>query len=481
MAKVILISPPYVDLYGKLSKAAGRYFPLGIGYIASYLRRYGGHDVRMYEPEAQGLSYADLAGIIKAFAPDVIGLTCSTPNFARALELARIGREHSAAKIVMGGVHASAVPEFIAGRHADLIDYVVVGEGEATMLELVNALQGGSGMERIPGLAFRADGTAKRTECRPFIEDLDSIPFPARDLIPQDLFVPNLHNARHRKCASILTSRGCPFNCSFCASRIVSGRKYRMHSAEYVLEEMEMLKKDYGVRQLTITDDTFTINRERLEKVCKGMIDRRLDLEWFCFSQVTVVDREVLTLMKRAGCYNIGFGVESADESILKWMGKPIKPERAREAVRTANKAGLKTQAFYIFGSPGETREQMERTIEFANRVDATLAFFNMLVPYPGTKEFSHFFAGVPLEDIEWKDFVAVGEQCVLKNSTVPPKEIEKLIAKANIRYYLRPKRLLSLLYHIRTLYELSNYVKGGLGLLKQVAAWINRSRDKKA
>jgi radical SAM superfamily enzyme YgiQ (UPF0313 family) len=205
------------------------------------------------------------------------------------------------------------------------------------------------------------------------------------------------------------------------------------------------------------------------------MIERKLNLEWFCFSQVTVVDKEILALMKRAGCYNIGFGVESADESILKWMGKPIKPERALEAVRTANQAGLKTQAFYIFGSPGETREQMERTIAFADRVNATLAFFNMLVPYPGTKEFLHFFSGVPLENITWENFVAVGEQCVLKNSTVPPKEIEKLIAQANIRYYVNPVRVFRLLFHIRTMYELLNYMKGGLGLFKQVVKWLGK------
>lgn len=475
MAKILLLSPPYLDLYGRLSKAAGRYFPLGLGYIASYLRRYGGHEVRMYEPEAQNLSSADLAAIIKAAVPDVIGLTCSTPNFTRALELAKIGRQYSDARIVLGGVHASALPEFITEHYSAIIDYVVVGEGEATMLELANALASNAGADNLPGLVFKRGGNIVNTGCRPFIEDLDSIPFPARDLIPQGLFMPNLHNARYKKCLSILTSRGCPFNCSFCASRIVSGKKYRMHSAEYVLEEMEMLKKDYHARQLIITDDTFTINRDRLAAICEGMIERRLDLAWFCFSQVGVADRSMLALMKRAGCYSIGFGVESAEESVLAWMGKPIKPARALEAVRAANEVGMKTQAFYIFGSPGETRKQMEHTVQFAQEVNSTLAFFNMLVPYPGTREFTHFFAGVPLKDIEWRSFVAVGERCVLKNSTVPPNDIERLIANANIRYYARPKRLLGLLRHIGTFYEFCNYIKGGIGLIRQVAKWCTR------
>jgi len=473
VAKVILISPPYVDLYGKLSKAAGRYFPLGLGYIASYLRTCGNHDVTMYEPEAQKLRYEDIAHLIKKNTPDVVGLTCSTPNFFRALELAEIARENSHAKIVLGGVHASALPEFIMSSYSDLIDCVVVGEGELTMLELVNAYENSKNIDDVKGVVLLKDGKVVRNECRQFVEDLDSIPFPARDLIPQSLFVPNLHNARYRNCVSILTSRGCPFNCSFCASRVVSGKKYRMHSAEYVLEEMAMLKREYRAEQLLITDDTFTINHERLEQICRGMIDRRLDLKWFCFSQVNVVNRKILTMMKKAGCYNIGFGVESADEEILRRMGKPIKPEKALEAVRMANEIGLKTQAFYIFGSPGETKEQMEATVRFAKKIESTLAFFNMLVPFPGTKEFEYYFSSVPLKEIEWKNFVAVGEACVLKNATVPPRDIEKLIARANIEYYANPFRLLRLLLQIRTFYELSNYLKGGTGLLQQIAKWF--------
>jgi radical SAM superfamily enzyme YgiQ (UPF0313 family) len=473
MAKVILLSPPYVDLYGKLNKAAGRYFPLGLGYIASFLRKYGSHSVQIYEPEAQSLSYTDLEKIISDNAPDIVGLTCSTPNFFRAIRLARAVKNNSDAKIIIGGVHASALPEFIAEKYPELIDCVVIGEGEITMLELVRAYENNESIEGIRGIVYRNGNKTIRTGTRPFIDELDSIPFPARDLIPQKLFIPNLHNARHRNCSTLLTSRGCPFNCSFCASRIVSGRNYRIHSAEYVLEEMQMLKTDFHARQLLITDDTFTINHERLEKICRGMIDKKLDLEWFCFSQVNSVNREMLSIMKKAGCYNIGFGIESGNEDILRKMGKPIKPEKALEAVRLANETGMKTQAFYIFGTPGETKQQMEETIQFAKKVGATLAFFNMLVPYPGTKDFHHFFSRTPLEKIEWEKFVAVGEQCILTNADVSQKEMEELIATANLEYYMNPRRIANILFHIRTFYEFSNYVKGGISLFKQILKWF--------
>jgi radical SAM superfamily enzyme YgiQ (UPF0313 family) len=473
MAKVLLLSPPYVDLYGKLGKAAGRYFPLGLAYIAAYLRRYGQHEVRMYEPEAQGLSYEDIATLIRRERPDVVGLTTATPNFPRALVLAGLAKKNSEALVVMGGVHASAVPEFIVTNYRHLVDVVVVGEGEETMLELVNSYTNKAELRKIRGIAYLQDDKAVRTPPRPYIEDLDRIPFPARDLVPQDLFVPNAHNARFRRCSAMLTSRGCPYNCSFCAARIVSGQRYRMHSADYVLEEMRMLKKTYGARQLLITDDTFTLNHARLKEICQRMIAERLDLQWFCFSQVTAVNQEVLALIKRAGCYNIGFGVESAAPEILKRMGKNIKPEQAVAAVHLANSAGLKTQAFYVFGTPGETRAQMEQTVRFSEEVDATMAFFNMLVPYPGTRDFDFFFKDIPLAEIAWENFVALGEKCVLGNNPeISPREIEQLLAKANLHYYLKPRRLARLLCHIRSGYELQNHMHGGISFIKQIFAW---------
>lgn len=479
MAKILLLSPSYIDIYGNFKSAAGRYFPLGLGYIASYLIHYGNHDVRLYEPEAQKLSLSDITDIVNDFKPHIVGITCSTANFAQALQLAKMCRAISKAKIVMGGVHVSAIPEFIISENSEWIDCVVIGEGEKTMLELADAYQKDAELNNIQGIIYKKDGQINRTACRPYIEDLDSIPFPARHLIPQNLFFPNMHNARYKGCVTLLTSRGCPFNCSFCAARIVSGTKYRTHSAEYVLEEMALLKKDYNARQLLITDDTFTIDHERLEKICKGMILKKLNLTWFCFAQVTTVNEKILRLMKKAGCYSIGFGLESSNEEILKRMGKPISPSKAKEAVRTANRLGIKTQAFYIFGSPGETKEQMLDTIKYSQEVNATMAFYNMLVPFPGTKEFTYFFKDIPLKNINWDEFVAIGEDCVLKNSNVSAREIEKLIGRATMLYYTYPFRFLSLLFHIRTLYEFFNYFKGAIAMGKQLFTWIRKKPSK--
>jgi radical SAM superfamily enzyme YgiQ (UPF0313 family) len=248
-----------------------------------------------------------------------------------------------------------------------------------------------------------------------------------------------------------------------------------VHSADYVLDEMQMLKKDYDARQLIITDDTLTCNRERLEKICKGMIDRKLNLAWFCFSQVTTVDKELLSLMKKAGCYSIGFGLESSSQATLKRLGKSIRPEQAKETIKIANDIGIKTQAFYILGLPGESREEMVDTIQFSKKVNARLAFYNMLVPYPGTREFDLCYSSVSLKDIKWEKFVAIGEDCVVTNSQVSAKEVEQLIADANLQYYLHPARLFNLVRHIRSSYELLNYLHGGLSLLRQILRWSDK------
>lgn len=474
MAKVILISPPYVDMYGPIKSAAGRYFPLGIGYIAAVLRR-AGHAVQLYEPEAQGMTFDSVRELFTREAPDIVGITSATPNFPQAVKLARIVKETRGCPVVLGGIHASALPEYILTQYADCFDFIVIGEGEQTMLELVDALSAGRPTSEIAGLWHAAGGAVHPTAPRKAIEELDALPHPARDLIPQELFAPNAHNARHRRCLTLLTSRGCPFTCSFCASHLTMGRRYRMHSAEYVLEEMQELKDRYGAQQLLITDDTFTINRDRLAAVCEGMIARKLQLDWFCFSQISAVNDEMLELMKRAGCYNIGFGVESASPRILKKMGKPVDLDRCRRVFDRARRLGLKTQAFFVLGTPGEdheTPEEIEQTIKFALELNPTLAFFNMYVPYPGTRDFNMLFQPADLDSMDWSEFVAIGTHSVLRGKSIPAEQLEDALHRAHRQFYGRPSQWLHMLSRIGTVHELWQYAKGGAGLLAQIGAW---------
>ncbi len=437
--KVLLINTPYLDRYGPIKYAAGRYFPLGLGYIAAYLREKGDR-VSICEPEAQGVNVRD---VVKREKPDIVGITSATPNFRDAMWIAYEVKEIGNILVVYGGAHASALPEWIVDNFDGWIDHVVVGEGELAMEEIT-----GSGSDEV---------IIQKSP----IQNLDSLPYPARDLIPQELFYPSMHNRRRKRCATILTSRGCPFNCSFCASFLTMGKKYRTHSAEYVVSEILHLKSAYGIQQLIINDDTFTLNRERLVKICELMIRENLNIEWFCFSQIPNMNVEILNLMRRAGCYNIGFGVESADWFLRKDMGgKVFKNLKCREVFDAANAAGMKTQAFFVFGESSD----VDADVKFAKSLNPTLVFFNMLMPFPGTREFDRIYGDTDPGEIDWENFVAIGTQAIVGDP--------KALYRANLKFYLRVKQVIHLLSKIRTWHEFTSYCRGGIGLILQMIRW---------
>ncbi|MBL7197448.1 MAG: cobalamin-dependent protein [Candidatus Omnitrophica bacterium] len=470
MFKIILISAPYIDLYGPIKIAAGRYFPLGLGYIAAFLKK-NGFQVLILEPEAQNLNYETIGKILATEKPDVVGISSATPNFNNAIKLAKIAKKSCNCKVVYGGVHASALPEFIMNNYHELIDFLVSGEGEYTMFELSVCLKNKESPFNVKGLYFYHNGKVIKTLTRPFIKNIDELPFPDRDLIPYHLFKPNMYSIRYKRCFSMLTSRGCPYGCSFCASYLTMGKQYRTHSAEYVIDEMIYLKNKYNAQQLIINDDSFTLDRNRLIKICENMSKKKLNLNFFCFSQINVVDKEILKLMKSAGCYNIGFGVESASSQVLQSMNKKVPLEKCKEVISAANQLGMKTQAYFIFGKEGETAENIKETIQYAIELNPTLAFFNMLVPYPGTKDFNYFFRNIKLDAIEWNNFVAIGTKSVFEQTCCRNINLEKMIYNANLKFYFRPTKLFHLLTKIKTLYELQAYFKGGLGLILQMAS----------
>ncbi|MGE5392047.1 MAG: B12-binding domain-containing radical SAM protein [Deltaproteobacteria bacterium] len=474
--KVLLINAPYIDIYGPIKKAAGTYFPLGIGYIASYIRQFD-ISVKLVDPQAQHLDDKDITDIIKEEQFDLIGISSATPEFYNAVNIAKLTRDNSPqTSIILGGCHASAMPEGILEEYHELFDFICIGEGEITVLEVCKLLGGELPDKRqIRGIAFWDKETAQtvRTEAREYITDLDMLPYPARDLVDMSLYHAHAHNARSNNTFQIITSRGCPFQCTFCASGLTLGKKYRMHSPEYIVSEIEFLMEQYGARHFLIQDDTFTINKARLKKTCEMIISKGLDIEWFCFSQVSVVDKETLELMKRAGCYSIGFGVESADETVLSNICKSIKPAQAENAIKMANSLGYKTQAFFIFGNEGDSKETINKTIRFALRSNPTLAFFNILVPYPGTEVFRKFMSEQPIQEIHWSDFVAIGVNPVGNIGELSKRNLQLLVLKANLLFYGRPTQIIRIIKTIKTKFEFTEYFRGSIGLFLQMISWF--------
>ena len=470
--KVLLINAPYVEGYGALKLAAGRYFPLGLGYIAAVLKQ-NGFDVRLVDPEAESLGFADLEKMISNWKPLVVGVSSATPNFNNAMKIAKITKNvcHDSI-VVIGGIHASALPEFVLLKSAD-VDVVVIGEGENTMLELCNhAKDGKVSYGDIAGIAYRDGAHAKRTPSRSFITDIDTIPLPARELVNLKLFYPNLFNAKRRVSAGMITSRGCPFKCYFCASHITMGAGYRSHSAKRVYDEIEMLVKKHGVELIIFLDDTFTFDKKRVREICELILKNRLRFEWNCLGRVSDVNEDLLRLMKKAGCYSIAYGVESGDEKTLSTMKKGITIDQIRAAFSLSKKVGLRTQAFFVFGNKGETMEAIDRSIKLAKELNPLIAFFNILTPYPGTKAFEDMGIINNIESIDnWEDFVSIGPKAAFAGK-LSKEELTSSVYRANKEFYLRLSQLARIGLSLRTFYEFSQYLKGGLALIAQMAIW---------
>jgi len=468
---IVLINAPYLDIYGSLNVGKNFNFPLGIGYIAGMLKK-NGHTVAILEPEIYEMTAEDVVDYIKERSADIVGITCATANFKGAEKLARHIKEKLGTFTVIGGVHASSVPEQILLNYPQF-DAAVIGEGEYTMLEMCEALEKDrDNLSQVNGIMFRQKGEIIKTPPRPFIENLDELPFPARELVDLNNYRPQVHLDRGKKSATMITSRGCPAHCTFCASFKTLGFKFRAHSPEYVVSEIEHLVKNYNIEHVIFVDDTFTIQPERVKKICNLMIEKNLKIDWYCFARVVPISKEILQLMKKAGCFSLLFGVESADPQVLKNVKKGITPEQATKAFELSNELGFKTIATFILGLPGDTKETIEKTINFAVKLKPTIASFNRLVPFPGTEIYETYYQSKFEDGKHWDDFVPKAANPVIELEGVSTQALQKLTNVAYMRFYLRPSQIVKILLSIKTFGEFRAYMRGAYGLFRRMAQW---------
>lgn len=475
--KICLINTPYKDMYGPIKTGIGYYFPIGLGYIASVLLKKG-NDVILLDPEVENLNYEGIKSFLKKNSPDIIGISCATPNFMNASDIAKMIKKEFNIPVVLGGVHASALPNQIIKNHPEF-DILTIGEGEFSFSEICDYYENKiKSLEDINGIAYKDKFGIKKTKPRRLIENIDSLPFPARHLVDMTKYKLSVHVDLGKKSVTILTSRGCPFQCTYCASYLTMGKGFRVHSAEYVIKEIEHLMNDYDIKHMVIQDDTFTINKRRVEKICKALIRKKLKIDWYCFARVDTVSKDMLALMKKSGCYSIGYGIESADETILKNIKKNITLDQCKKALKASNELGLRTLAFFMFGNPGETRESIEKTIRFAKELKPDLAFFNSLIPYPGTEVYNTHYRTKFESSESWKDFVAIGVNPVVELENLSAKDIQRYAYKANMQFYLRPLHIWHLASQLRNFSELKVYINGVYSLLKQCFSLKKKSEN---
>jgi len=395
-----LIYPPF-SVEERYARKVGRGIggnlpPLGIASLAAWVREKG-FSVGLFDAIALRLSDEDLVGRVQAAAPRVIGFSALTGNFHRAAACAKKLRDRFPdVLIVIGGHHATIAPVDALGE-APGIDLAVIGEGERPLLELLTRyreagwqrsgfLENRSRLDELRGIAYRSGDGVVVTPPGLRIENLDSLPFPARDLLPMQDYLP-LPNQYLRKPVVHMTAiRGCPFACSFCSNNAVFGRTIRCKSPARVVEEIAHVMERYGAREISFWDDTMTANRDWMIAFCDELLRRRLDITWTGYARANTVDLPLLRKMKQAGCWNLFYGFEAGDQQLLDNVGKGIPLETMRQAAKWTQEAGIEVRGSFMLALPGETPELARKTIRFAIELDVDYAQFCITTPYPGTR-----------------------------------------------------------------------------------------------
>lgn len=366
--RVLLVNPPITFAQRKrMGPVVNNLFynspPLGLCYLAAVLEE-NNITVRILDAAVEGLETAGVMQHYSKFRPDIVGITSTTYSFQSAVSIAMtIKKENPSIRIIIGGSHVSADPE--SSFLYNCFDVGVIGEGEITLLELIKSWDGKKDLREVSGIVFRRDSELYLTKPRDYIENLDTLPFPSRHLIPMELYQPQPNDERARPKISMISSRGCPFDCIFC-DKNVFGKKYRSFSPEYIVSEMEYLIDNFGAKDIAFLDSCFTVNKERVESIILEMNKRQLGMSWTCTARADVVTRELLDKMKKAGCWRIRLGIESGDEEVLGFIKKGITRKQVQDATGWAAEAGLQPKGFFMIGHLIDTKKSIEETIRFA-------------------------------------------------------------------------------------------------------------------
>ncbi len=406
--------------------------PLGLAYIASVLESMG-HKVRIIDAPTLEMSVEETTRELLSENPDIVGISSVTPTAKSAYRMACLIREaDKGLPVIVGGPHVSFMIKEALGTGC--IDYVAVGEGEYTMAELTDALKGKRDPHLVPGLAYLDGGRPKLTRPRPYIENLDVLPKPARHLLPMDHYT--LFDKPIRM-IHVIASRGCPYGCIYCSTSYFWGRKYRIRSPQLVADEIEEAVDKYRTNIVVFTDDELTLSRRWVYGFLKELEERKLDIYWTCGTRVSSINRDMLVEMAKHGCGTIYYGVESYKDEDLERIRKKISIEQVRRAVEWTKEAGIETAGSFILGFPWHNADDVKKTVKFAEGLEVDYAQFTVATPYPGTPLYETAKRDRLIEVWDWDFYTTVYP--VMRGLYLTRDQIGKLLGWAYRSFYLRP------------------------------------------
>jgi len=447
--RILIILPPSTLHPGDVHFAS---FPLGIGYLAAVLER-DGHQVDILDCVVEhqtprknedgtchvGLSWQEIERLIRKSAPDILGISCAySVDINNARRIAAIGKKIAPVPVIIGGAHPSALPR--ETLEDDNIDYVVIGEGEKTLSLLLLCMERHQLPVEIDGLGYKTNGNIIINPKRSFITQLDELPFPARHLFSMGkyTFTKKIHGFQYRRApfATMITSRGCPNNCIFCAIHVIWGRKWRPRDPIKVVDEIEHLVKEYGIREIHFEDDNISLSKTRMTKICDEIVRRKLDISWTIPNGISIntLDREIITKMKESGCYRLFLAIESGNQFVLDHIVKKgLSLEKVKSVNSILKQLHIEVNGCFVIGLPGETRKNIHETIDFALSLELDTVGFSIATPCPGSELYS-----MCKHNIVNQDFSNFRLNIATMNTDqLSGREIEQLHRKAYLRFQM--------------------------------------------
>jgi len=446
--KCILVDPPdeAPDPYQKEGASQSTqmhevYPPLGLLYIAAALQQ-NGIDVRLIEARAMGLSHDEVIEQIKNENPDFVGITAITARIDAALYLStKIKQFNPDIKVILGGPHVHFEHRSVINEPS--VDFCVRGEGEITALELIKTASSGGNLRDVRGITFKEDNEAIVNPDRPFVQNLDTFLFPARELLKSPVYRGRWTEGK--TFSPMLATRGCPYFCQFCDAPAIWGRVHRRRSVTDVLDELEQIYEKFGVRYVRFVDDLLVANKKWAVELCRGILERGLDdLSWACDGRVGLMSEELLEELRRANCKVVFYGVEFGNQRILNFCKKGFTVEQVRQTISMTSEVGISSYAYFMMGYPTETAETVEDTINLA--VELALdhgmdsAGFSIVTPFPGTGLYEYCKSNNMLKSTDWNQYSYQLGKGIIKLEHITDEELATLYERALYEFQFREK-----------------------------------------
>lgn len=443
------------------------YIPLGLAYIAAVLKESKRHEVMVIDASAFGLSHSELESRINDFGADLVAVGAATEVLKSAIDVCGIAKKNGMISVI-GGPHATiASKETLEFKE---VDFVIIGEGEYTLLDLADSIENKKDLGKVKGIMFKKNDTKMiKTPPRMPIENLDELPFPAREMFPWQLYSSYTTIVRKTPCMHMMTSRGCPFKCTFCGSQSL-WKGCRSRSPKSIVDEIEHLIKKFGVKEIYIMDDTFNLDIKRSEAICDEIIKRNVKIFLRVQARVFPMTEELLKKMKKAGVWCIYYGVESGNQKVLNSMKKGTTLKQIRDAFKMTKKIGIKTFGFFMIGLPEDTRSTIKDTMDFALELNPDIANFTVVAPYPGTEIYENTVREGKIEKIKPGEIYTVKRY---PHRSVSDKELQDTLSKIFKKFYLRPEYILKRFLNIRTWDEFKANFLSALPLLQGNKSFI--------